>query len=543
MRVIVIRHSEKFTRSALQRWRRILMRPGKNSFLHRTKAAVSAATLIFLMPLALAQEIGTSATAQVKGWPGHGRDLQHTALSTVAAQPLDKIHWKTRVDLNPPAGTIFIHYGSPLVTSKGTVIVPVKTGPNSFRIDAHDEKTGTLLWRQTTAYQTPFSFFDFIPGIGPTLSHNKLYIPDAGGTVLVREHPDRAINDLRRLVFYGENNFNANPNLYAHAVMINTPITADSEGNLYFGFVVVAPTPMGLQSGLARISADGQGSFVTASSAANDSLITKVATSCAPALSLDEKILYVGVNEFDFGPGDLLALDSQTLATINVVQLIDPSTPSTAEISDSSSAAPTVGPDGDVYYGVLEAGFPFQHNDRGWLLHFNRDLTEEKIPGGFGWDDTASIVPASAVPSYHGTSPYLLMTKYNNYADFGIGDGVNKITILDPNATEPDPLIPTTSVMNEVLTIKGVTPDPNFPFLPDAVREWCINSAAVDPITKSVLANSEDGKLYRWDLTTNSFSQVITLSSGIGEAYTPTVIGADGTAYAINDAVLFAIGR
>jgi hypothetical protein len=74
------------------------------------------------------------------------------------------------------------------------------------------------------------------------------------------------------------------------------------------------------------------------------------------------------------------------------------------------------------------------------------------------------------------------------------------------------------------------------------VKEWCINTAAIDPFTKSVLANSEDGNLYRWDLTTNSFTQVITLSTGIGEAYTPTVIGADGTAYAINDAILDAIG-
>ena len=97
--------------------------------------------------------------------------------------------------------------------------------------------------------------------------------------------------------------------------------------------------------------------------------------------------------------------------------------------------------------------------------------------------------------------------------------------------------------MNEVLTIKGVTPDPNFPNFPGAVREWCINTAAVDSVTKSVMANSEDGELYRWDLSTNILAQVITLSSGIGEAYTPTVIGTDGTAFAINDAVLFALGR
>jgi len=37
-------------------------------------------------------------------------------------------------------------------------------------------------------------------------------------------------------------------------------------------------------------------------------------------------------------------------------------------------------------------------------------------------------------------------------------------------------------------------------------------------------------------------SENVQLSPGIGEAYTPTVIGADGTAYAINQAVLDAVG-
>jgi hypothetical protein len=76
-----------------------------------------------------------------------------------------------------------------------------------------------------------------------------------------------------------------------------------------------------------------------------------------------------------------------------------------------------------------------------------------------------------------------------------------------------------------------------------AVREWCINSAAIDPVTKAAIVNSEDGTNYRWDFTTNTLSQLVSLSPGVGEAYTPTAIGPDGTVYAINDAVLYAIGQ
>lgn len=99
-------------------------------------------------------------------------------------------------------------------------------------------------------------------------------------------------------------------------------------------------------------------------------------------------------------------------------------------------------------------------------------------------------------------------------------------------------------VMKAVMTIAGPTPDPDFfPQFPNAVREWCINAAAVDPFTKSVMVNSEDGKLYRWDLTTNTLSQTVILSPGVGEAYTPTLIGPDGTVYAINAAILNAVGQ
>src|SRR5204863_3021704 len=121
----------------------------------------------------------------------------------------------------------------------------------------------------------------------------------------------------------------------------------------------------------------------------------------------------------------------------------------------------------------------------------------------------------------------------------GAGDGVNKIAILDPRATMADP-ISGAVVMTNVLTIAGPTPDAGITnSYPNAVREWCINSAAVDPFTKSILVNNEDGKLYRWDLTLNTLAETSTLTSGIGEAYTPTIIGVDGIVYAINNATLF----
>jgi hypothetical protein len=359
----------------------------------------------------------------------------------------------------------------------------------------------------------------------------------------VREEPDEREGDLSDLYFYGRENYLADALLYRQNVLINTPLTTDRQGNLYFGFLVQGPTPIGLQSGLARISRGGTGSWVSAASISGDPSITKVAMSCAPTLSKDGRIVYVATSSFDFGFGYLVALDSRTLQVINKVLLIDPASGFTASISDESSATPTVGPDGDIYYGVLENPFP-DHNDRGWLLHFNWDLSQQKIPGSFGWDDTPSIVDASLVASYHGSSQYLLMTKYNNYAGINTGDGHNRVAILDPNATESDPVIATTQVMREVITQLGVTPDPNFfPTFPGAVREWCINTAAVDSYTKAVIVNSEDGKLYRWDLKSNTLSEVMKLSGGIAEAYTPTVIGADGTVYAINDAVLSAIGK
>jgi hypothetical protein len=232
-------------------------------------------------------------------------------------------------------------------------------------------------------------------------------------------------------------------------------------------------------------------------------------------------------------------------SSFHSVLLKDPHNGQNAAVFDDSTASPTVGPDGDVYFGVLEPGFR-SHNDRGWLLHFDATLTTLKIPGSFGWDDTASIVPSNIVPSYTGTSSYLVLTKYNNYADPGINaDGLNRLAVLDPSVSDQDYTINGTGgksilspvlVMKQVLTVLGPTPNVE---LNKGVREWCINSAAIDTVNKCAVVNSEDGHVYRWSFIDNTLSAGLKLADPTGEPYTPTVIGPDGAIYAINDVQLF----
>jgi uncharacterized protein (TIGR03437 family) len=468
-------------------------------------------------------------------WAGYARDDRHTALSLNQSQPLNQIHWSTPVDLAPQytGGELYIHYGSPLVTAGNTVIVPVKTGASGgFRVDAHSGANGELQWSLTSDYVLPPH--NWIPEFDPIMTPaSRIYFPGAGGTVYYRDAPDSATGAQGQIAFYGLSNYQADPQPYAASVMINTPITSDSQGNIYFGFVVTEATPVPLQSGMARISASGQGIWISAAEASGDATITEVAQNCAPAINESNGTLYIAVSD-NGAYGYLLALNSVTLQPVAKVRLIDPALKADARIPDDGSASPTIGPDGDVYYGVLDDG---ENHDRGWLLHFDSLLSQSKIPGAFGWDDTASVVPSFMVPTYSGASSYLLMTKYNDYYEAG-GTGLNRLAIVDPGATETDPVTGET-VMKEILTILGPTsasPEPG-------VKEWCINSAAVDPSTDSVLAGSEDGKLYRWDLRTNTFSQSAVLTPGIGEAYTPTLIGPDGTVYAINNATLFAVGQ
>lgn len=456
-------------------------------------------------------------------WNGFASDPQHTGISAVPAQPFDTVRWKTSIDDTSPAGPIFVHYGSPVITAANTVVFPVRTNSGGYRFEARSGTNGSLLWSRPTDFLNPPSTGGWVPGITPTLTPTgQLYYQGAGGSVYRVDNPNSPSSAPVQLSFLPD--YLTNKALYDSTVYVSTPLTSDDLGNVYFGFEAKANAPGGLKSGIARIAPDGTATYTSANAATGLGSASgfRLGTNSAPALSNDGSKLYIALQ----GATDyLVAVNSFTLAPMHRVTL-------DGYINDAGTSSPTVGPDGDVYFGVLPG-----YHSRGALQHFSGDLTSTHPEASFGWDETVSIIPASMVPSYHGTSSYLLMSKYNDYKQAG-GTGVNSLAILDPNATQVDP-ITGENVMKEILTIAGLTPDPELPF----VREWCINTVAVDPFTKSVMVNSEDGKLYRWDLATNSFSDVIALqSTGTFEAYTPTAIGPDGTVYAINKAELFAVG-
>ncbi len=501
----------------------------------------------FALVVAVVTSLGAPRAMAAPVWPMYAGGPQHTATAFAATTPMQRIRWSTPVDLFPQhqSGFLLIHYGSPLCTEAGTMLIAVKTGTaDGFRIEARRADDGTLIWTKDSDYTQPPHNWTLPFGACLTPS-GRLYMPGAGGTLLYADGLDGpATPTFTRIAFYGDAAYNANQAGFDADIKISSPLTSDSQGNIYFTYRAMGSNPFALTHGLARVGADGSGTWRTTNALA-DSLGTTAVFNAAPALSLDESVVYTAVRIAAQTAvlqthGWLVAADATTLAPQRRVTLMDPASGQFANVPQDGTTSPMVGPDGRIFFGVLER--PGGSNaQRGYELQFNPDLTVAGPPAAFGWDDTPSLVPRSMIPDYTGPSAYLLMTKYNFYAGIAFGNGMNRIAVLDPNDSQVESHTGAT-IMKEIRTILGPTPDVAYlPNYPNAVREWCINTAVVDTFTQSILANCEDGILYRWDMATNSFTESIQLTQGIGEAYTPTMAGKDGAVYAINDAILFCV--
>jgi hypothetical protein len=458
---------------------------------------------IFLW-LALFGSVAPKVSAQSSTFAGNA---QHTGLYPAQAQHMNRVLWSNSVDVTHNLSSS--HYGAPLITVSNTIIVPIVASSTNYTINVFEGGTGRLKYTLTNDYRLLGAPFTWRPVYQPVLVALpvglRLYYPGAGGTVYYVENPDSDTPSPPVQICFYTNlaGYASNAAAFNSRLFINTPLTASSNGEIYFAYRANGTIPPPINSGASgfvRIDADGNGQYVTATNGSSP-------MNCAPALSNDGSTVY-------FASGLYLAgLDSQTLAT-KFVRRVGPQ-----GNTDMATASPTVGPDGDVYMGWA-----------GELFHLSGDLATNKLFGAFGWDYTEAVVPSSVVPSYSGPSPYLLFSKYNDYSSR------NRIALLDPNVRQYSPTFGGTA-MREVFAALSPTPAGS------AQTEWCINTAAVNPIGSCVFAPNEDGRLYRWDLAANSLSEAIALTGGFGEPYVPTSIGPDGTIYTINGGVLYAIGQ
>ena len=132
------------------------------------------------LTIALAASTANAASA----WATFGGNAQHTGLSASPSQPLSRVRWSTPVDLSSPGEPVLVHYGSPLITTANTVIIPVKTSAEgAFRLDARKGRDGSLVWSATTDYVAPPH--GFFPSYSPALtSAGRVWFPGAGGTMV-----------------------------------------------------------------------------------------------------------------------------------------------------------------------------------------------------------------------------------------------------------------------------------------------------------------------------------------------------------------------
>lgn len=215
-------------------------------------------------------------------WHGLGGSAQHTAQTLAPAAALDRIIWSTPIDTNQTLsnGELLAHYGSMMLTYQNTIVLPVKTTRmtssglvDSYIVEGHVAKTGALLWSAASDYEMPPH--NWLPVYGPLLvPGNLIAYPASGGTVMYRTTPDSATGTIMRNVFYGTMAYAAAQTSYDQNVFINPPISSDTGGNIFFGYEVLGATPIGLQSGVARISSKRVGSWTSVQAATGDASIS-----------------------------------------------------------------------------------------------------------------------------------------------------------------------------------------------------------------------------------------------------------------------------
>lgn len=462
-------------------------------------------------------------------WTQIGQNAQHTGIVPFGTLPTSQA--QEVADLGSPEPGQGLVYGSPLYTKYGTIIVPVDMD-GQFVIEAFSNFPGgmpQLLWSYASNYTAPTDAQPtvFQPVLGPT---GKLYFPGNAGSIQVIENPDRMAAKVtpKAYYFYGRDKFNADPSAYRASVTVDTPLSVDRKGNVYFGVMSSGAdnNPAKIASSLVRLSVGGKGTYKAAN----------VVMGRAPALSNDEKFIYVPTQSD--GASTLSRFHAAGLKAAGSVELRDPSTNANIVFGTSDIASPTVGPDGDVYMPV-EADSASQNAGNGWVLHFSSNLKKTKLAGAFNSDVTVSIVPSSMVSTYHGKSSYFILSKLGTLSD----NNLDEIALFDPSASTAGPA-------DNVQVMKIITSLPNV--------AWLSTSMAVDPSSNSIYVmgyqpevgtdsnNQEIGHiaLFKWNVSSAKELPVyvfLTDSSNLNADQSPVTAGPNGEIFAITDGLLYGV--
>src|SRR5262249_39343620 len=133
-----------------------------------------------------------------------------------------------------------------------------------------------LLWDETSDWSTNYG--GWYPSYQPVLStfNNRVYFAGANGSLYYRDNVDSANGTKTQVNVFGTT-----------GNIINTSLTADSQGDIYFGY------RNGSGGGIAKVTPAGVVTTVAANMAAGDGSINWAQNNEALALSNDEQTIYV----------------------------------------------------------------------------------------------------------------------------------------------------------------------------------------------------------------------------------------------------------
>ena len=119
------------------------------------------------------------------------------------------------------------------------------TATGGFRLESHRGSDGALLWKVNSDYIVAPGA-NWTPSWGPTLVPNdaKVIMPAAGGTLLSRSDPQQRARQSHphRLLRHQQVQAESR-RIQRRTVYINTPVTSDGAGNIYFGYIGTTRLP------------------------------------------------------------------------------------------------------------------------------------------------------------------------------------------------------------------------------------------------------------------------------------------------------------